>query len=65
MIEEELKIIYLKTCIFSHNINECLFHPLVYHTFKNNKIYEEINFDTNSRLNSLKKLDLINKNFNI
>ena len=65
MIEEEIKIIYLKTCIFSHNINECLFHPLVYHTFKNNKIYEEINFDTNSKLNSLKKLNLINKNFNI
>ena len=65
MIQEELNIIYLKTCIFSHNINECLFHPLVYHTFKNNKIYESISVDTNSRLNALNELDSINKNYKI
>ena len=37
-LEEEIKIMYYRTCIFCHNINEYIFHPLVYHISKN-KIY--------------------------
>ena len=31
-IESQIKSIYLKTCIFSHNINEIMFHPLMFFT---------------------------------
>ena len=37
-LEEKIKIMYYRTCIFCHNINEYIFHPLVYHISKN-KIY--------------------------
>ena len=29
-INDQIKSIYLKTCIFSHNINEIMFHPLMF-----------------------------------
>ena len=29
-INSQIKSIYLKTCIFSHNINEIMFHPLMF-----------------------------------
>ena len=31
-IESQIKSLYLKTCIFSHNINEVMFHPLMFFT---------------------------------
>jgi len=31
-IESQIKSLYLKTCIFSHNINEIMFHPLMFFT---------------------------------
>ena len=34
-LEKEIQIMYYRTCIFCHNINEYFFHPLIYHTSKN------------------------------
>ena len=34
VIESQIKSLYLKTCIFSHNINEIMFHPLSFFTLK-------------------------------
>ena len=31
-IESQIKSLYLKTCIFCHNINEIMFHPLMFFT---------------------------------
>ena len=31
-INSQIKSLYLKTCIFSHNINEIMFHPLIFFT---------------------------------
>ena len=44
-IKSQIKSLYLKTCLFSHNINEIMFHPLMFFTleaylpfYKNNLI---------------------------
>ena len=48
-VENQIKSLYTKTCIFSHNINEIMFHPLVFNSFSNPSFYltqlkkEEIN----------------------
>ena len=34
-VEEQMKCLYVKTCIFAHNINEIIFHPLMFLTFNN------------------------------
>ena len=34
-ISEQIKCLYIKTCIFAHNINEIIFHPLMFLTFNN------------------------------
>ena len=33
-INSQIKSLYLKTCIFSHNINEIMFHPLMFFSFE-------------------------------
>ena len=43
-LEEEINIMYYRTCIFCHNKNEYLFHPLIYHTSKN-KIYNNFKIE--------------------
>jgi hypothetical protein len=38
-IKSQIKSLYTKTCIFSHNINEIMFHPLFFNSFSNNQFY--------------------------
>ena len=38
-VEKQIKSLYIKTCIFSHNINEIMFHPLVFFSFSNVPFY--------------------------
>ena len=38
-INKQIKSLYIKTCIFSHNINEIMFHPLFFFSFKNTPFY--------------------------
>ena len=38
-IKSQIRSIYTKTCIFSHNINEIMFHPLVFCSDINNPFY--------------------------
>ena len=33
-IKSQIKSLYLKTCLFSHNINEIMFHPLMFFTLE-------------------------------
>ena len=40
-IKSQIKSIYAKTCIFSHNINEIMFHPIVFCSDINNPFYIE------------------------
>ena len=39
-IKSQIKSLYLKTCIFSHNIEEINFHPLFFLSFENNSFYK-------------------------
>ena len=39
VINEQIKSLYIKTCIFSHNINEIMFHPLFFFSYKNTPFY--------------------------
>ena len=34
IIQSQIKSLYIKTCIFSHNINEIMFHPLILFTME-------------------------------
>ena len=38
-INSQIRSLYTKTCIFSHNINEIMFHPLVFYSFSNTPFY--------------------------
>ena len=38
-IKSQIRSLYLKTCIFSHNINEIMFHPLFFLSFENIPFY--------------------------
>ena len=38
-ISSQIRSLYAKTCIFSHNINEIMFHPLVFYSFSNTPFY--------------------------
>ena len=38
-IKSQIRSLYLKTCIFSHNINEIMFHPLFFFSFENIPFY--------------------------
>ena len=38
-IKSQIYSLYKKTCIFSHNINEIMFHPLFFNSFSNNPFY--------------------------
>ena len=39
-INRQIRSLYSKTCIFSHNINEIMFHPLVFYSFSNTPFYK-------------------------
>ena len=41
-IQSQIRSLYLKTCIFSHNIEEILFHPLYFLSFENNANYNSV-----------------------
>ena len=38
-IKSQIKSLYIKTCVFSHNINEIMFHPLFLFSFENMPFY--------------------------
>ena len=38
-VKSQIRSLYLKTCIFSHNINEIMFHPLFFLSFENIPFY--------------------------
>ena len=40
-INSQIRSLYTKTCIFSHNINEIMFHPLVFYSFSNTPFYKD------------------------
>ena len=40
-INSQIRSLYTKTCIFSHNINEIMFHPLVFYSYSNSPFYKE------------------------
>ena len=40
-INSQIRSLYTKTCIFSHNINEIMFHPLVFYSFSNSPFYKD------------------------
>ena len=72
-INKQIKSLYTKTCIFSHNINEIMFHPLIFFSFKNTPFYlkqlaqpqiKEIKNLVNKNAPS-KKYQKIKKNFDI
>ena len=39
-INSQIRSIYVKTCIFSHNINEIMYHPLVFYSFTKTPFYK-------------------------
>ena len=72
-INTQIKSLYMKTCIFSHNINEIMFHPLIFFSFKNTPFYtkqlsqpqiKDIENIVNKNTPS-KKYQKIKKNFDI
>ena len=38
-IKSQIRSLYIKTCVFSHNINEIMFHPLFLFSFENMPFY--------------------------
>ena len=63
-LKEEIKIMYYRTCIFCHNINEYIFHPLVYHISKN-KIYSDYPIELIKDIYTVNyDQEYLNKNFN-
>jgi hypothetical protein len=73
VINEQIKSLYTKTCIFSHNINEIMFHPLFFFSYKNTPFYikqlarpqiKEIQNIVKKNVPS-KKYQKIKKNFDI
>ena len=66
-VKSQIKSLYIKTCIFSHNINEVMFHPLFFLSFQNKFYISELKKEnSNIYINSIIETSKIpNKYFGI
>ena len=64
-IKTQIRSLYVKTCIFSHNINEIMFHPLFFFSLEKIPFYisELKNQKINSNIESLIETSKIPKRF--
>ncbi len=65
-IESQIESLYLKTCIFSHNINEIMFHPLMFFTLSECLPFYKKQFKQtfNKTIETIVQLTEIPKKFN-
>ena len=60
-IKSQIRSLYIKTCVFSHNINEIMFHPLFFLSFENMPFYfsELKNHKTNPKIKNIIETGII------
>ena len=65
-IKSQIKSLYIKTCIFSHNINEIMFHPLILFSMSSfdNFYKKALRKKPNKEIEKLVRSDIIPKLFN-
>ena len=59
IIKSQIRSLYNKTCIFSHNINEIMFHPLVFYSFSNSPFYKKQL--GNNKINNINNIIYVNE----
>ena len=66
-IKSQIKSLYIKTCIFSHNINEVMFHPLFFLSFEHKFYISELKQEkSNNKIDNIIETSKIpNKYFGI